>query len=498
MNKQYFQYLCKTKKTALIFIFLMYFAFCASSFITRTPDIYCFTDALWYGFVLSIFLAFALPVILFSFVHLRRSRDVFLALPLTRKEILITNLVFAFVCIYGCMFLTFVILYLFQGRNWFGFTEFIETLIFSAFMIFSLLLIHTVLFLLANNTFDGIVMIASYTCMPLLIYIVENIFYDTIVAGRPSVNNDLSVYFSPLVMFYQNYRGLTDASASSYYGFSWIYIIITVIFTLISIILLKKEFIERKSERSEQLSDGRFAYPFVINIYAFALLLSMAFSVLNVGNTASDIPYFFIYYLLILFAYVIAEFVYHRSVTLKISTIIKYIAAVVITFLIGFIGLKTEGFGQARNYAFPAEGSVSYSYQVLLKSDLTSASIETDDTDKVYVDFYLDFDVINQNGYKDAIEIMEENRSKAIDYYYDHDESFLEDGYLQIENSIRESSRGYYDYFFMNVDRHSYDAVPMTIDELKVISKYTKVTVAKYNSSKTYSLDEYLEMEELD
>ena len=102
INKNYFKYLFKSKIIAWVFFGIMFIAISMSSFLTPGNEAAdCFRVTTITSLVLSIIMSFALPVFLFSFVHRKRSCDMYFSLPIDRKELLITTITFSFVLIFS-------------------------------------------------------------------------------------------------------------------------------------------------------------------------------------------------------------------------------------------------------------------------------------------------------------------------------------------------------------------------------------------------------------
>ncbi|MBR0478625.1 MAG: hypothetical protein IJJ24_05965 [Solobacterium sp.] len=96
MNRKYLEYLIKQRKTACLFFGLLVCAISLSPFITRSIDSWVINlnTTMETAFVLGTVFTFVLPAVLLAWVHRRRSADLYLALPVKRKDLLITTTVF--------------------------------------------------------------------------------------------------------------------------------------------------------------------------------------------------------------------------------------------------------------------------------------------------------------------------------------------------------------------------------------------------------------------
>ena len=204
MNKNYLNYLIKTRKALIIFFFAAYL--CVSltwnlAGVNTVPG-YGFYSAVKAAIAISVVLCYALPVLLFSFVHQRSSVDLFFALPVSRKEQRLTILLFAFGIAFGYFLITTVLAWLLFGLRTVTILRLLGILLFAAFLVITLLVFNSVLYLLGNNMIDGVVTLAAYTMFPLLGTIAEALIVSNIVAGgTPQVREAIFDFLSPVMRY---------------------------------------------------------------------------------------------------------------------------------------------------------------------------------------------------------------------------------------------------------------------------------------------------------
>ena len=85
-SKEYFNYLLKSKKYLLLFVFLLTIMNILSN---KTVDI-----TLGIECVICFGLAYFLPVYIFSYIHNKKAVDTFFSMPISRKAMLITAIIF--------------------------------------------------------------------------------------------------------------------------------------------------------------------------------------------------------------------------------------------------------------------------------------------------------------------------------------------------------------------------------------------------------------------
>lgn len=314
INKNYFKYLFKSKIIAWVFFGIMFVAISMSSFLTPGNEAAdCFRVTTITSLVLSIIMSFALPVFLFSFVHRKRSCDMYFSLPIDRKELLITTITFSFVLIFSYYAITSIFALLFTMRST---TIFFSSLFASYAMmalgILALLIINSCIYLFANNIFDGIVMLAAYSAIFVAISLTAETISDLLLIPFMLSSFEEGILFSPVAIVAVNFTSISqnivqsiDETMSFVPSVSYLQITVLVIYTCIACFLLKKNFVERKTERAEQVSNTFFSYPFIINFYLLVSLVNLGFSIIK----SNMIDSFILLYILLFCIYLISIFV---------------------------------------------------------------------------------------------------------------------------------------------------------------------------------------------
>ena len=89
---EYFKYLLKSRKYLLLFVFLITLLNILG---TRDPKTYLIIQAF-----LSLAMTFILPLNIFYYIHDRKAIDTFFSIPVSRKALLVTGLVFCVLGVY--------------------------------------------------------------------------------------------------------------------------------------------------------------------------------------------------------------------------------------------------------------------------------------------------------------------------------------------------------------------------------------------------------------
>ncbi len=333
-SKEYFKYLVTSSRYLLILIFLV-FAFNAIGNSIRGLDVILQS-------FLALLFSFILPIIVFFHVHDKRAVDSYFALPIERKKILGTSILFCFFIIYAGMAMG-IVAYALRSKTPFNAAFALLTM---ALAVLVLVLYHSALYLIGNDIVDGVVMMGAYTALPLAVTSVLSSFSFSFVAGNRYPNLTLVSLLSPIYMAGE----LLSASIGDE-KIDFIFIIGLIGFGILSAWLLYRSYVLRKAERANQRSNSFFSYPLVINLYLTVCLFLIA-TFFNFGykSLGSFIKDYFVLYLLLFAVYVAAYFVYRRKFYFNYKLPAFFLAMLVVSLLFAFGARNTRGFGLGDHY----------------------------------------------------------------------------------------------------------------------------------------------------
>lgn len=487
MNKSYFKWLFDSRKNISIFLFIIevilgflpffmdgayrpgYQMTVSQSYKTGIASIT----------IASIVAAVVLPILLFSYIHKKNSIDLCFSLPVSRRDQLITTILFSWISIFGSFLISTLLIYVFYGSSSMSLGNWLILQPWMAFGILVILLFTTCIYSLTNNMLDGFIIVSAYALLPFLIGVTSEVFVSNMVAGNPyGQTSDLWIYFSPLWMTGGNLAGLCHITN---FAFSPSYIPVLTLFLIVSCVGLYRNFIKRKSERAEQVSDSIFAYPFIGNIYLLLLLLMSTFSTISTLSENDDL----IFYFLLLLCYVIASFVYHRSVRFHWSYLLGYVICLGLSFLIAFVGWQSHGFGIADHYTTDAGKYLVYEYSMNCDPDNLG---KADDESSIGVDVTLEIPVSKEKDYQEAMDLMEELRKTEINDFYDRKNTYS-NGVLTVYNSDTEGMSGTSSNFWSYSVSHT-----ISEDQLMMLERYGDVQIYDNEEDEpAVSLREYLQ-----
>lgn len=452
MNKSYLKLLLRQHRTVLIFLLLVEAA------CSLMPAVNSDTESGFIiGIIISILIAVVMPVMIFSYIHRKSSVDLYFALPVSRSQLLVTGILFCWLTAFICFAVSAVLVSVVgaaEGTGGVSIGSLLVRLAWSAFSLLVVILCVTFVDSIANNIFDGFVLVCAYALLPVALLMAALAFVNTMVAGDTLVfSYHLAGYLSPLYMCLEGI--MSGASLRT--------AVIMLVFGIISCIGLRREFIERKAERAQQISNGFFAYPLIIHIYA---VFSIAFLIFSFWGERYSGMYILLY--LVLFAiYIIATAVYKRSVRISWKPVLIF--AIMLACCTGFAyaGWNTQGFGLAQRYTLAGGDTLNYDYY-----------------NEIYIDdneYFLDIslEVPSKGGVKEtpAVKIMESVRQDAISAFYrtgNHSGS----GNLNIYNTIDRGTNssplyGPSDYTDNTVNSHNYNILEgmkeLSADDIKVL-----------------------------
>ena len=498
ISKDYLRYLFHSKRIAWIFFFAMYMAVSLSSFITGLNEMATsLSTAMNVSCILAIMMTFILPVFLFSFVHQKKSCDAYFALPVKRSEMLCTTVLFAFLITFGYYFITVLAATgLTMMHTGVTLMELFFCICYMAVVIFALLVIHSCIYLFANNLFDGIVMLMSYTVLPLVVVSVIDTICSTLQISFLARNINTTM-LSPLAISFLNAESLIGnievlnpvkyLPTFSTSSFSFAETAVLILFAVVAGYLLKIHFVNRRTERAEQVSNEVMSYPFIINFYLICILIVFAFSCVFGVDEMYMIMYAFLF-----FIYMISIFVYKRKIAFYWKNAVYFLSVTLITVLLAQFSYINKGFGLPYTYPIRSGETVTYQYS---SHNLDKQLKERDDDNpedcSISVTFNLTMKTseLDSDQYREVFEILENYRKDVITESLDNRERFPNfHGFMSISNDTGKD----------NVCNDYYNPVHvLTLDELKTLSKVTDVKVEVYNyddySDEIYKLSEYLE-----
>ena len=495
MNKNYFKWLVKSRKVSILFFTLICIAFQLISFTTYNPEypLETFSISTNIGGMLSVFLTISIPVLLFSYIHRKSSADMYLALPVSRKEQLITTVALTWLMAYGSFFLGTVLVWVVKLNCAVRIRTLVYIQLFSAYSFLVLILLSSAVYVLANSVFDGIVMIAAYSILPAVVMLTVVTFIYSMIAGN-FVPSDSFIYrigalLSPVTLFFNNLEFLIDPEGSTAEHFEYSYVVLQLVYGLLSLVILRHHFINRKAERTDQISDEALSYPFIINAYLILILLSLAWSA--VSDSMKGLEFF---YLLLFFIYIVASFVYKRTLKISWKPVAFFFFASALTIAFAEVGWKTEGFGLSRlPYELFPERYLHYNYSADVTIDDLGKQVSDYDQDRAYLSFDLCIPSEKEAEYADLIEKFEALRNDAISNFY-NDGSSAPNTYvnLSIFNKAKEDGpyMNYYDYNRVP---------PLSEEDLKAISKKCEISLYVINDGDddTVSDEEYDSLDDM-
>ena len=509
MYRSYLGYLFRERRVALLFLFTVFLAVVLTLAFTCGDGDGAERGALFalnVSIVLCVGMTAVLPVLTFAFVHRRRSADVFLALPVGRGAQLAAGLTFCFAVPLAC-FLTAAVAALFFGASA---LLVLTAAAYAALVLAEMTVIHTCLFLLANNLFDGVVMMAAYSFLPVLVWVCAGLWTTVMVAGKNmgTAGDELLVILSPAAMSVKNFTGFVLPGD----GFRPLYALLPAGYAILAALLLGRHFVHRPSERAEQVSDDPLAYPFVIHACAFLTLL--AASAYAVRDSLRSV---LIWYVLLFAAYISAMFVYRRSLRVEWRRIAVFAGMTALSLLIAWGGWRTRGFGTAEHYSLDGGDALVYGYDLDVRGDRLDEPCDSDDlygtaAEAVrHVSFRLEIPQEERDRYEETVAILERLRGKEIAAYY---EGKTNGHYMLLEVSKTEETSAVtpeypgddgrrYRYF----DEWDYTALAgkegvLTEEELLAIDRVTDVYVLfpylirEDGEDSGFPLKEYLDLRE--
>lgn len=490
MNRKYMHFLIDQYKVPSLF-FLALYAGAVIISLTLGDDWTGAKGTLLLAAGISVAAAFAIPLGLFAFVHRRRSVDMYGAVPFTRMTQLMSNLIYGFGLSFGAFLVTWLALFVPAESGEVSAASMVSLLVMVMLICLTLVLFNSALFLIGNNMLDGIIILAGYSLMPAALNLTKNAFFEYMVPGGNSDTGFITL-LSPVGMAVKTMMDFSPGGASV---IDTRRIAALLCFCVVSILLLRSQFLRRDLERAEQLSGGKAAYPLLINAYALIILAAIL-----MASGGAEISAILMEIFIVFVAYCIGQFIYRRAVRPNRALVAGFAICIAVAAGFTFAAWQTHGFGTGTKEQKPVTGTVTYQYSVSCnRSDLGELALEDDAGNAVFVTFEIKVPADGHDG--KAARIVDNFRMEQAGNFYD---SFFIGSDEMPENALLYMSKGdsklgrtsYVDYGPVYEYIYQLRGRGLSESELWTISKSTDVTVVEnsYNEedSKTYTLEEYL------
>lgn len=498
MNKAYLRYLYKSRKVFITFFYVLFLALTFSSFLGESQDhFFMLRSALLNGFFGSVLLAFGLPLLQFAFVHSKRSVDCYFALPLKRKEQWLTNIIFIWLTSYGLFLLSALGTILCWRGEYLDTGAILLYLVIPAFLLLTITLCSSAWYLLANNLFDGMVMVGAYACMPMLLSFLICQFSRSYIAGAPYDMDWILTYLSPLFLSAKVVFILIDNLPLEKIKYlsdfqPWLAAILVSIYGEIGALISYFNFVSRRVERAEQVSNEWLAYPFVITFFTTTLLMSLTFYPAGSETLLHMLRKNAMLYLAILLIYTLATFVYRRKIEISHTTVLIFVCSFVSALLLGYLGNVTRGFGIADALSMPRQNVSYFYYGNLNHRDYALFSKKQTVEGKPYVgiDFSMEIKESVSAKQLDALRILDKLQKQSIEDFYDPQYGINDPYPYHIGNLSVQQHQG-------NILSHrlTYDVYHfLSLEDLKVLDESGKlvIEVSADNFYETYSYQDFI------
>ena len=363
MNKQYFNYLFKSRKNINIFLLIVNIIFTSFNLFTSNQQtLFRYANILEFSAFIVMMECFVMPIIIFFYRFSKRASDTYFALPITRKELFVTSIFYMALVIVSTHFIAAIPIFiamLIKVESILTFlVPFVQYVIYLVIVVLAVLSITSLIIFQTNTTFDAIVILTAYILFPVLgAFFLDEFGHSTIYGYFYNWSfNNLQYFFIPFLFMYSYPSTFVEAFAEEAYSLPinhdyLIYVAILAVAGLISYILAKRNQEKHQAEEAEQISNRFFAYQFVI-IYITVMFIG-AVIVSNVNLRVSLFSNFGTILMLILvifIGYQIMTFVYRRKISITKQSIIIFLVAIVFSYGLIDISYKTKGFGLAGSF----------------------------------------------------------------------------------------------------------------------------------------------------
>ena len=466
-SKIYFNNLFKENRLLILFVTLISSLFCFSN-----------NSSLLIA-LLTLAMSYLIPMMVFKFIHNSKAVDTYYSLPVSRKALLFTGLIFSLFAVFTPFFVSSVVDNIINENL--SLLSFVLYIGIGIIVILTMVCFNTLLYQVANNVFDGIVAILAYSLLPLFILLVATIFFEVFVCGYNLYNAEIFGYLSPvytsaLLLFrhfdtHDYFLNIKDLK----------YLITLLFYLTVSCILLFKYFPKRKVERANESSSNFFAYPLIIYLYASLCLFGISCNWQFTDSVSNFIKEFAVFYVLCFALFVLAHFVYKRKFYFNIKMLVFFVLSIAISISFRFVAFKTKGFGLSQKDNL-SDTYVKYSIEIISDNDDISDYIHQK-TNESFVDKYIWIDIQTQDKplNKELFDLLKSYKQTAVEQFY-------------TKRSTINSYMNVYDNYVMNGDTEGFDRnynynFNANLDNLETLFelvKYDEVKIHFYTNDAEY------------
>ena len=500
MNRNYLNYLLRSKRNLIIFVAISFALIYFSSVAAMNTETFALGAVTVVAFVMS----FVLVPVIFSYVFSKKAVDAYFALPISRKEQLVTSQIFIDALILVPTLALDLVSLCLDGPHFTGYLLYIPIIVIA---IITTVAFISGLFFQANSLFDGVVIASAYLIVLLFVYISICELSDIYIYGGnfPYIDD----VFEYLSIIYSSASALglclslMQGKAIEFIDFIPFFVCIAAHWA-IAVWMMKSDFIERKTERAESISSKFTAYPLVIGLYTFFVtFISVC------GNAQTDFSGLLFTLFLTFIFFEVGNCVYRRKVKLTLKDVGIFVIGVALSFLICFIAFKTRGFGLADNY-IKDPYNIAYRidenyYRDDLKNDefLNLIKKKIPDAEGYNVTIQVDISSKDIKNSSEIIEYMESLRKDVIDDYYSDFMNFsgIRRSCLTVFTNIKENKNGSFTQYIYD-DAEEYRSYPfgevrkLTLDDYLYLERFGDVQVlvwGRFETKELSSLSDLLE-----
>lgn len=492
LDRSWLMYLARTYRVLIIFLFFSFPALMALPFITIGQGVYSSTvdfnlpleSSLLYGMILSLVISYVLPCLLFRIVNKKNMVDSFFALPVSKKSIAFTSIFFSWLVSFGI----YAVIALITGIIGNDPLLVVQYLLLYGIGNAVLLTVNSGLYLIGNQIFDGMVMLGGWTVLPYAFWYVVASFGSYLYAGYEYAVYSLRQYYFELFSTLMTVFNTCSSFAQSEDISVLKYIVVLFLHFALGYFLVKRHFIERKTERAEQLSDNILAYPALIHIYLFLCLI-----IFSAGAVTSSFSSTLMYYTLLLFIYLTSMFIYRRKIKVSWKALCIYGVGAVVSAGLALTAWNTRFFGLAeKKREFDAPYTIYFYDQNISGADIgADSSSDYADTDIGEIRISLAVPRGQEDEYFASLTVFEKLRMAGVEDFYQKGEIYNGTyAHLDIYPS-EEKTEGYTD---TPKDLYRYFiAGKLTDEQLILLDQEADVKIYSWTSDRTFTVSEMLD-----
>ena len=327
--------------------------------------------------IFAMIISMIVPLYMMKMLYHKKSSDFYYALPIKRKDIYFTHLIFGFLVTMLPIVLYYIVGMLLANASQIIYDFDLDIALFAKILviiIFNMFVMQAMINFIAvrcNNLVDALILIGCYMIIPFVLLLSISVYFDKLLydttlgfgnyLSYQFIMDHLLIFLSVPTLLTQEISKMFDSNSWDWHMIYWF--VVAVAF----IVLSARYYVKRKAEQSESISNFHMGYPLVIVTSVLCIMLIGFGTGLLKGITI----------VVTLLVYFILLFIWKRKIYLNVKSIGVYVFLLVVCVCLQFVFEQTNGFNSIQEV--PTKDYKEASMEISVDNDvigITGAAYE--------------------------------------------------------------------------------------------------------------------------